>query len=66
MGMASCDLTYNVYNQGLLAILAGPKSFMNEWAQQGPAHHMAIGIGHFAETLSHIADLLEIDSIQVC
>ena len=44
----------------------GAKCFMNEWAQQGPAHHMAIGIGHFANTLNHVADLLGIECFQVC
>ena len=44
----------------------GAKRFMNEWSQEGPAHHMAIGIGHFAETLECIAQLLGIDCKKIC
>ena len=44
----------------------GAKRFINEWAQQGPAHHMAIGVGHFASTLNRIAELLGIAYCQVC
>ena len=44
----------------------GAKRFINEWSQEGPAHHMAIGLGHFAETLQCIAQLLGIECKKIC
>ena len=44
----------------------GAKRFVNEWASRGPAHHMAIGIGHFAAELDKLARLLGIPSYRVC
>ncbi len=44
----------------------GAKRFVNEWASQGPAHHMAIGIGHFAPELDKLARLLRIPCHRVC
>jgi L-arabinose isomerase len=36
----------------------GAKRFLKEWSEQGPAHHMAIGIGHVAEKIEKIAKIL--------
>jgi L-arabinose isomerase len=44
----------------------GAKRFVNEWSRQGPAHHMAIGVGHFASVLEQLASLLEIESVRIC
>lgn len=44
----------------------GAKRFVNEWAAQGPAHHMAIGTGHQASKIRQLAALLGIACYQVC
>ena len=44
----------------------GAKAFVNAWAEQGPAHHMAIGTGHIAPRLKKLAGLLNLDCHQVC
>lgn len=38
----------------------GAKRFLKEWSEQGPAHHMAIGVGHVAEKIEKIAKILGI------
>lgn len=42
------------------------KEFVNSWAAQGPAHHMAIGTGHIASRLRKLAGLLNLSWHQVC
>ena len=44
----------------------GARRFMNDWNAQGPAHHCAVGVGHFSGKISKIAQLLGIDLVQVC
>ena len=44
----------------------GAKHFVNEWAKAGPSHHCAIGVGHIAEKIERLADLLGIEVIRVC
>ena len=44
----------------------GIRDFINNWAKAGPSHHCAIGTGHKASVIHKIADMLNIDSIQVC
>ena len=44
----------------------GAKGFMNEWSKGGPAHHCAIGIGHIADKLEKLGQLLGIDVHKVC
>ncbi|MBX3175825.1 MAG: L-fucose/L-arabinose isomerase family protein [Candidatus Hydrogenedentes bacterium] len=44
----------------------GAKEFVNSWAAQGPAHHMAIGAGHIASRLRKLAGLLNLSWHQVC
>lgn len=36
----------------------GAKRFLKEWSEQGPAHHMAIGIGHAADKIEKTAKIL--------
>jgi len=44
----------------------GAKSFMNEWSRQGPAHHCAIGVGHIADKIEKISQILNIDMVKIC
>jgi L-arabinose isomerase len=44
----------------------GARRFVNDWNAHGPAHHCAVGIGHIASKLKKLADLKEIDMVQVC
>ena len=44
----------------------GAKAFMNTWSKAGPAHHCAIGVGHWAEVLRKVGGLLGIDVLIVC
>jgi L-arabinose isomerase len=37
------------------------RDFINRWAQAGPSHHCAIGIGHISEKIEKLADLLGIN-----
>lgn len=39
------------------------KQFIKKWVMEGPTHHYALGIGHHAETLSKIADVLGIEAV---
>ena len=36
----------------------GAKMFLKEWSEQGPAHHMAIGVGHVAGKIEKVAKIL--------
>lgn len=44
----------------------GAKRFMNEWSQQGPAHHCAIGVGHIANKVEKLGKLLNVEVIRIC
>ncbi len=41
------------------------KEFIKKWVMQGPTHHYALGIGHHADTIQKIADILGIESVIV-
>ena len=41
------------------------RTFLKEWVAQGPTHHFALGVGHQADTLEKIADVLGIESVIV-
>ncbi len=41
------------------------KTFIKKWCMEGPTHHFALGIGHRAETLKKIADVLGIPAVIV-
>jgi L-arabinose isomerase len=38
-----------------------PATFMNAWAEQGPTHHVALGIGHQVPKIKKLARLLDLD-----
>ena len=44
----------------------GVKEFMNQWSKQGPAHHCAIGIGHIADKIEKLGQILDIDVVKIC
>jgi L-arabinose isomerase len=44
----------------------GVKEFMNRWSSAGPAHHCAIGVGHVANKLDKLAQLLGIAIKRIC
>lgn len=44
----------------------GAKAFMNAWSSAGPSHHCAIGVGHVAETVEKLGQILGIEVIRVC
>ena len=41
------------------------KEFIKKWVMEGPTHHYALGIGHHAQTIQKIADILGIESVIV-
>ncbi len=44
----------------------GAKAYINAWAKAGPSHHCAIGIGHVADKIEKLAEILGIEFQQVC
>ncbi len=44
----------------------GARKFVNNWNQQGPAHHCAIGIGHIASKIQKLGELMGIETICIC
>ena len=38
------------------------KTFLKRWVAEGPTHHFALGVGHHAETIRKIAEILDIES----
>lgn len=41
------------------------KEFIKKWVMEGPTHHYALGIGHHAETIKKIAEILGIEAVIV-
>ena len=37
------------------------KAFVKKWVMEGPTHHYALGVGHHADTIAKIADILGIE-----
>ncbi|MCC6680926.1 MAG: arabinose isomerase [Phycisphaeraceae bacterium] len=44
----------------------GARRFINDWNQWGPAHHCAVGVGHVADKLQKLGQLLGLETIRVC
>jgi L-arabinose isomerase len=44
----------------------GARRFVEEWNAHGPAHHCAIGVGHIADQIGKVGQLLDLDVKQVC
>ena len=41
------------------------KEFVKKWVMEGPTHHYALGIGHHAETIAKIGQILGIETVIV-
>jgi L-arabinose isomerase len=41
------------------------KQFLRNWMAEGPTHHFALGVGHHATELLHIAQIFGIDAVVV-
>ena len=41
------------------------RTFLKKWCAEGPTHHFALGIGHEAEAIRHVANALGIESVTV-
>ena len=41
------------------------RTFLKKWVKEGPTHHFALGIGHHAQELVHIAEILGIEYVVV-
>ncbi|UMB54111.1 L-fucose/L-arabinose isomerase family protein [Lutibacter sp. A64] len=44
----------------------GARAFMNQWSKQGPSHHCAIGVGHIANKIEKLGNLLNLKVVKVC
>jgi L-arabinose isomerase len=44
----------------------GAKAYINAWAKAGPSHHCAIGVGHVADKIGKLTEILGIEFQQVC
>lgn len=44
----------------------GARRFVNEWNVHGPAHHCAVGVGHIADKIHKLGQLLKMETIRVC
>jgi len=42
------------------------KDFIDRWSKQGPAHHCAIGIGHIADKIRKIGQILGLNVVKIC
>ena len=39
------------------------KEFIKRWVMECPTHHYALGIGHHADTIAKIAEILDIEYV---
>jgi L-arabinose isomerase len=44
----------------------GARRFVNDWNSIGPAHHCAVGVGHIADRIEKLGQLLRIPVHRVC
>ena len=42
-----------------------PDEFLDRWCQEGPTHHVALGIGHHAATIEKVGRLLGLETVVV-
>ena len=39
------------------------RTFLKRWVREGPTHHFALGIGHCAQTIAKIGDMLGVETV---
>jgi L-arabinose isomerase len=39
--------------------------WMNRWAEQAPTHHVALGVGHIADTIEKASELIGLECVQL-
>ena len=44
----------------------GPAQFVNQWCEQGPTHHCALGVGHNHGAIAKVAQLMGLPLVRVC
>jgi len=44
----------------------GAREFVHRWNSHGPAHHCAVGVGHLADRLAKLGQLLGLETTRVC
>jgi L-arabinose isomerase len=44
----------------------GARRFANEWNVHGPAHHCAVGVGHIADEIEKLGQLLGMETVKLC
>mgnify|MGYP001328511620 CR=1 FL=1 len=44
----------------------GAREFINRWSKQGPAHHCAVGVGHIADKIEKLGQLLNLEVVKIC
>ena len=44
----------------------GARQFVNDWNAHGPAHHCAVGVGHIADKIEKLGQLLHLEVSRVC
>jgi len=44
----------------------GARRFVNDWNVHGPAHHCAVGVGHIADRIEKLGNLLGMETVKVC
>lgn len=44
----------------------GARAFITNWSKQGPAHHCAIGVGHIANKIEKLGNILGLNVVKVC
>jgi L-arabinose isomerase len=43
----------------------GPAEFLERWCEEGPTHHVALGVGHVAREVRNVARLLDLEYAEV-
>ncbi|NBC30089.1 MAG: arabinose isomerase [Spirochaetes bacterium] len=42
------------------------RDFVEAWNAHGPAHHCAVGVGHLADKIEKLGELLHLETVRVC